>query len=691
MKILQVLPRMDVGGVERGVLDLAGYFKDKEDEIIVVSGGGRLVEDLEALGVKHYKLDVYSKSFFNLLRIKALRKIIKKESVDIVHARSRVPGWISFFATRNSETDFITTAHGSYSVHFLSEVMGWGKFVICPSKVIARHMQDNFGVKPDKISIISRWVNFDKFEFKPYKERISKVSILSIGRISPSKGYEYLIEAMRRVLRSNPYVNLLIIGSAEGAKSKYLRHLKTLVYSYSLNYNIKFLGYQKDIGRFLKSAAMLVVPSVVEESFGRVIVEAFACGTPVIATRVGAFNELVENRKDGILVTARDSAALSSAVLELLDNPNLAEQIAQAAFKKVKAEYSLPACVSRIAGLYRQIRRLKRVMVIKISSLGDIILALPSFKAIREHFPESHITVLTLKKYISLFDDCPYVDETIGLDSDYKKVNNILKISAKLRRGGYDYVVDLQNNYASHLLSFLTFPRKSFGYLRKLGFLLTDRIAAPKLKLDPLDSQKKILNILGVDFKDKSLLLWPSKGFSLERLGLSESVDYVGINVSASRKWSTKNWPVRHTKKLIELISKEFPVIKIVLVGDKDGISIAKQLEAPFKKEIINLCGKTTLKDLMGMFGCLKLFISQDTATLHLSSAAGIETIGLFGPTDPQKHTISSDNLHIISKKLDCSFCYKSKCVSGSCMEKISPGEVFTKVKNILAKPTNKK
>ena len=106
MKVLQIVPQMNIGGVERGVLDLAKFFKspDKGVENIVISGGGRLVPELKTLGIKHYRLAVYRKSFFSLFLILRIRKIIHDEHIDIVHARSRVPGWLGFFASRGSRS-----------------------------------------------------------------------------------------------------------------------------------------------------------------------------------------------------------------------------------------------------------------------------------------------------------------------------------------------------------------------------------------------------------------------------------------------------------------------------------------------------------------------------------------------------------------------------------------------------------
>src|SRR3989338_8541264 len=113
MKILQILPELNVGGVETGTVDLAKYLVDHGHRSVVVSSGGELVPELEAAGTKHYKLPVHKKSLWTALKcVKALRAIIIEEKADIVHARSRVPAWIAYFACRGTQAAFITTCHG---------------------------------------------------------------------------------------------------------------------------------------------------------------------------------------------------------------------------------------------------------------------------------------------------------------------------------------------------------------------------------------------------------------------------------------------------------------------------------------------------------------------------------------------------------------------------------------------------
>ncbi|UCC95875.1 MAG: glycosyltransferase, partial [Candidatus Omnitrophota bacterium] len=511
MKVMQILPKMNVGGVERGVVDLVRYLGSGKDiEHIVVSGGGRLADDLKHEGAICYQLAVYKKSPTSIFLIPRLRKIIEREGVDIIHARSRVPAWISFFASRKSNTHFITTAHGVYKNKWWSEVMGWGKFVICPSRGVARHMHTTFGVPEEKIIVINRWVDVNRFTFLEYKHRRKSNIIVSIGRISPSKGYEHLIEAFKKVIRFQPYFSLKIVGSPDPSKMHYFHYLKTLVRRFSLDYNVQFVGFRSDVENVLRSARILVAPSVDEESFGRVVVEAFACGVPVIATNVGGFSEIIEDGKDGILVDPQDASALAESIVRLLGDEQLAESMVGKARKKVNALYVMDKCLEETKAVYVKTLASLRILVVKISSFGDLILALPSLKAIRQRFPKARVSLLTSKKYSTLVYDCPYIDEVITLSENYKHPKNILRIAKELRRKSFDYIIDLQNNRISHLISCLALPRYSFGYSLKGGALLTHRI--PYNREDgPLASQERILSLLGITFREKKLIFWDQK------------------------------------------------------------------------------------------------------------------------------------------------------------------------------------
>ncbi|HNV87201.1 MAG TPA: glycosyltransferase, partial [Candidatus Omnitrophota bacterium] len=150
MKILQMLPALRSGGVETGTVDVARALKKMGHEVFVMSSGGGMVKELVKAGIPHITLPVHRKALTSLLLVKTVRDFIVRNRIDIVHARSRVPAWIGFLAARRTGAVFVTTCHGYYSTHAMSRVMGWGKEVIVISKIIGKHMQEDFGVPPER-------------------------------------------------------------------------------------------------------------------------------------------------------------------------------------------------------------------------------------------------------------------------------------------------------------------------------------------------------------------------------------------------------------------------------------------------------------------------------------------------------------------------------------------------------------
>ncbi|MCK4249061.1 MAG: glycosyltransferase family 4 protein, partial [Candidatus Omnitrophica bacterium] len=288
---MQILPAMNTGGVETGVVDLARSLVRAGHKTIVVSNGGLLVRDLTSAGAKHYQLPVGRKEPLTAWRMtRELVKIIKTEKIDIVHARSRVPGWIAWLACRRTGTKFVTTCHGYYSQHFFSRVMGWGRKVIVASQAIGRHMVEDFKMPYERMSFIPRGVDLEKFKFRPPqeqepdKEKIYRIGI--IGRLTPIKGHPVFIKAIHRLISCDPNLKIkaFIIGEASGDKEDYFLELKKQVKKLGLDDHLEFSGRKSDIPEVLSELDIMVLATTVPEAFGRVIIEAQAVGVPVIAT-----------------------------------------------------------------------------------------------------------------------------------------------------------------------------------------------------------------------------------------------------------------------------------------------------------------------------------------------------------------------------------------------------------------------
>ncbi len=696
MNILQILPELNLGGVETGTLDLAKYLVRLGHKAVVVSGGGALVKDLEACGAKHYQLPVHKKSVFSMIKlIPELVKIIKKEQIEIVHARSRVPAWIAYFACRSSNAVFITTCHGYYQKHLFSFVMGWAKRVIVLSNVIARHMIEDFSVPHERIRLVARSVDLEKFKYlDPQTKRKEEFNVGIIGRITPLKGHLHFIKAMARISRAVPRLKIWIVGDAPASKEAYKEEVQVLVRRLGLWHCTEFLGTQRDIPGILAHLDLVVLATTTHEAFGRVIIEAQAAGVPVIATKVGGVVDIIEDGKNGLLVPPADSKSMADAVMRIFKDTQLAREFAENAYAKVKEKYNLELMVKNTLDVYRDALSNFKLLVIKLSSLGDVILCTAALRAIREKFPQANfkISFLTGEESKDILLRCPYIDELLVCDlkNKDKGLGGLNTLGRILRKKNFDIVIDLQNSRASHILAYLTASVKRYGYdNKKFSFLLNQRIPDEKPPMDPVTHQFRVLKMLGIDLLDNRLELWPSleDAKNVEELlnaqWLSEAQKIVGINISASQRWSTKLWPREYLMRLCEELG--FKDIRVVITGREQDLVYANMLINSLKNtKIINACGKTSINELVVLIKKCAVFISADSSPLHIASAVGTPFIALFGPTDQRRHLHPGKNYIVINKNLDCAPCYKTKCRTKRCMTEITPEEVLAAVEKLL-------
>lgn len=695
MNVLQILPQLNVGGVETGTLDLAKYLVRGGHKAVVVSAGGQLVDELKASGAIHYQLPVHKKSFLNMLKlIPEVAKIIKNEKIDIVHARSRVPAWIAYFACRRTNAVFITTCHGYYRKHFFSYVMGWGKRVIVLSNVIARHMIDDFSVPYERIKLIPRSVDLEKFKYiSPDTKRKDEFNIGIIGRITPLKGHLYFIKAMAKVSRSVPRIKIWIVGDSPVSKQAYKEQVQVLVKRLGLSHCTEFLGTQRDIPGILSNLDLLVLATTTHEAFGRVIVEAQASGVPVVATKVGGVVDIIDDGVTGLLVHPSDPVSMAEAALKIFKDKQLAVTLAENAYKKVKEKYNVELMVKNTLDVYQDALINFKILIIKFSSLGDIVLSTAAIRAIREKFGTHYkISFLVGEESKDVLLRCPYIDELLvadfkGKDKGFK---GLMNIGMDLRRKGFDIVIDLQNNRKSHLLSYLSLSLNRYGYNnKKFGFLLNHRIKDEKPPIDPVTHQFRILKMMGIDLKDNRLQLWPSKEDEryiedfLNTQWLSSNQKLIGINISASPRWLTKSWTAGHIIKLCEELG--FRDMRVILTGTQNDIPYADSLVNSVKNtKLINACGRTSINQLACLIKKCSVYISADSSPLHVAASVNTPFVAIFGPTDPRRHLPPANNYVLIKKDIPCSPCYKAKCKSKKCTELITPQEVLGAIEKLI-------
>lgn len=675
MNIIQILPQLKEGGVETGVIDLCIYLKEQGHRVTVISNGGPLTKELTKRQISHLLWPVHQKNPFTIYRMsRKLIHFIKHHKIDIVHARSRVPGWIAYLACRKTKTKWITTCHGYYRKHFGSAVMGWADKVIAATLAIQNHMVEDFKVPLEKMVLIPRGVDLQKFTFSP--PLLQNPALIGfIGRITPLKGHKDFLRALYILKKDHFSFKAHIIGQA--SQSQYLQELKKLTAQLELTQEVHFLGHQDQIENHLKQINLLVIATTHPEAFGRVIIEAQACGVPVVATRVGGIQEIIDHEETGILCHPHHPKDIAHNIKKIFLDESKTKMMIQKARLKVENFFSKNQMVKKTLNLYEK-NLIPKILVIKLSSLGDAVLMSPSLRTLRQHFLDSHITLLTDEHIYPIFEHCPYINEII-LTSKKERKCHFFKILSQLKRKKFDISIDFQNNYWTHGIPFLAGIPKRYGYERRGGNLLLN-YSIVSHPLPPVEHQFQILKHLKINPSDTSLEFWFTKedqreAFHLLRYaGLNIEKPFSVVNIGAS--WKTKQWKPHYIAQYCDALQKKYH-LQILLIGSKEDLGFEKEIKKCIEIPLFSLVGKTTLRQTAPLIQRCYSFLSSDSVPLHIASCFQKPTLALFGPTDPNRHKPPSQNLLVLNEKVDCGPCYKPSCSHHSCMVKLLPDRVI--------------
>lgn len=370
--VLQIVPELETGGVETGVIEMARAMQEKGIKNFVASKGGRMVHELEKLKVPHFTLDLKTKNPFKLCRnAKVLEKIIKDYGINIVHARSRAPAWSAYWAAKNAGVHFMTTFHGTYGLglwgikKFYNRVMTYGEKVIVISNHIRRHVIENYKVNPDKLRLIFRCADIEKFspdkvspermiaKIKEYNVADDKPVILLPGRITHWKGAHILIEALSLMKNQNFYC--IITGDAQN-RTAYLESLRELAKKLSLQDRIGFYGRYNDAPALLMISTIVLNTSIEPEAFGRTTVEGLAMGKITIASNIGGSLDIIDDGVNGKLYQYDNPQELAEA-LDWALNLSAPEKakISKAAIKKVRDNFTKQIMCDKTLDVYHEL------------------------------------------------------------------------------------------------------------------------------------------------------------------------------------------------------------------------------------------------------------------------------------------------------------------------------------------------
>jgi len=340
LTVVQLLPALESGGVERSTLEIAQALVDAGHRAVVVSAGGRLVPRLQALGAEHITLDLGRKSLLTLRHVRTLRALLLREGVDVVHARSRLPAWIGVLALRGipaaRRPHLVTTVHGLNSPSRYSAVMTRGERVICVSQTVRdyvlRHYSD---IDADKLRVIERGIDPSQFPRAPLPDAEARAWAASLhpalggngpllllpGRGTRLKGHADALDLLARLRGDGLDARLWLPGSREPGREAYIAELEAAAAQRGIADAVAFTVATDAIARAYAASNLVLQLSHKPEAFGRTVLEALSVGRPLLGWNHGGVGELLARWQPDGAVAPFDLGALHHSAYELLTHP----------------------------------------------------------------------------------------------------------------------------------------------------------------------------------------------------------------------------------------------------------------------------------------------------------------------------------------------------------------------------------
>ncbi|MBF6024177.1 glycosyltransferase family 4 protein [Lysobacter niastensis] len=340
LTVVQLLPALESGGVERSTLEIAQALVEAGHRAIVVSAGGRLVPRLQALGAEHVTLDIGRKSLLTLRHVRALRALFERERAGIVHARSRLPAWIGLLALRGMPAArrprYVTTVHGLNSPSRYSAVMTRGERVVCVSQAVREYVLRHYpDTDPGKLRVIPRGIDIASFPRVPHPDAQARAwavaqhpalagdgpLLLLPGRGTRLKGHADALALLGRLRADGLDARLWLPGARESGREAYIAELEQEAEEGGFADAVAFTAPTDAIARAYAASDLVLQLSRKPESFGRTVVEALSVGRPVLGWDHGGAGELLRELQPAGAVAPFDGERLHAVARTLLQHP----------------------------------------------------------------------------------------------------------------------------------------------------------------------------------------------------------------------------------------------------------------------------------------------------------------------------------------------------------------------------------
>ncbi len=327
----------------------------------------------------------------------------------------------------------------------------------------------------------------------------------------------------------------------------------------------------------------------------------------------------------------------------------------------------------------------KNILLIRLRRIGDIVLTTPAVSALRQRFPQSHISYVVEEPYKELMEGNPDINEVIVLPVKLG-MKDFFRLTASIRSRKFDILVDFHGGPRAFMISLFVKAKVKIGYRLKYKHIFYD-IKLPRKPavgyFHSVESHYNLVSVLGIPTENIPRLYLPPalKGEKnrVKKLLKEKKLDrskFVILHICAGNIF--RQWGERNLRKLIHLLSSH-PKTKIVLIGSKKDIPIGKKLVSKDREFVFSFVGKLNLRELRELISCSSLFIGPDSGPMHIAASTSTPIVAYFGPALPASFKPWKAKSIILEKDLDCRPCKQKKCLHQDyrCLQSITPEEVF--------------
>jgi len=626
MNILHIVSGNDSYDAVHTALDLSKHLNKNNIKSLIASSFNvgvleNISSDVEIFNIPQFEKDI--KDFivsYNILKAK-----IRVNNIDIIHIHSVTSVWLAFLLCRNTGTRLVASSYNFHRKNIFNQGLILANTIVVHNEAVGQQIINDFRLSQHKVKFIEPIIDIDNFKFQSVDERSkTDFTIGFIPSLLPDSGYEYFLKAMVRVLRIIPYINIYVLISRSCMRKNIKEDLEFWTRRLGLSNYVRFQDASNLDLKYLTKFNLLVYAPIIENALTRLIIEAQAYGVPVISGHVGGISQIISDNKTGILVAPRDNVSLTNAIIKALKDFAFMREIVLTARKNIEERFNIDKNINKFITIYQEMKDARKILVVSLGGVDDVVSTIPVLNLLKNNMPQAQIAALISPGLRCLLQHCPYVDELIVFKN--KDLFFSVKLVKLIIEKNFDMVFDLNNNFKSQTISYLSLAGSRFGYRNRIiKFLINNNIRRPNISSGLIEDKLSILDLLRINKCDYKLELWPSKededfvdDFFQDNWIGKEKV--VLIDIASTRSFFMGNKVLTGVAYLCNSLTKQN--MRIVIFGSRRNIiKIKADLFNKIKSQPILFISDITPLQLASLIRKCSLYISFRSASIYIARA----------------------------------------------------------------------